>query len=102
MIVVKFQGALTTLDVKDTINHWAQRNKCGRCRLGPCMCAGVTDTSHKIISAGKSVPGMSYKGMAYTDPIARRMIDADTEAFCKEMQAEVKAGVERRRRNEET
>jgi hypothetical protein len=58
---------------------------CGRCWYGPCMCDGVTDTAHKIIPAGKSVPGIGYKGMAYTDPVARRMIDQDTAEFIAEM-----------------
>lgn len=74
---------------------------CGLCWFGPCMCDGVTDTRHKIIPAHPSEPAMTYRGMAYTNPIARQMIDTDTASFRADMQAEVQAGVERRKRAEE-
>jgi hypothetical protein len=58
---------------------------CGLCWYGPCMCSGVTDTTHKIIPACKSEPGLGYRGLAYTDPVARRLIEQDTAAFIAEM-----------------
>jgi hypothetical protein len=64
---------------------------CGLCWYGKCMCTGVTDTTHqqyllnKIVPACKSEPGLGYRGLAYTDPVARRLVDQDTAAFIAEM-----------------
>jgi hypothetical protein len=84
------------------MTYWLKVNKqvhgcIGVCRLGPCMCSGVLDTRHKIIPPGKSEPSISYKGMAYNDPIAVSMINTDTAVFC----AEMRAVSEWRQRNED-
>jgi hypothetical protein len=63
------------------------------------MCEGVKDTTHKIVPASKSEPGLGYRGMAYTDPIARRMIERDTNLFCYEMRREAEEGRQRRLRD---
>jgi hypothetical protein len=87
-MLTMFQGALTSETIKEEIQKWQIHNKCGVCRLGPCLCSGVTDTTHKIIPEGEAKHQLNYKGMAYTDPIAQRMIEADTAAFQKQMRAE--------------
>lgn len=69
---------------------WKEKNPCNLCWHGPCMCNGIQDTTHKVIPSGKSQPGLGYKGMAYTDPKARAMIDADTAAFRAEMKSKIR------------
>lgn len=50
MIYCYFEGVKTLFEDAETIRFWSQRNPCSLCRLGPCMCQGVTTTFHKIVS----------------------------------------------------
>jgi len=75
-------------DIHDYTVYWSKQNTCGRCRLGPCMCIGISGPKNLIIPP----PNDDH---IWTKTAAE--VIASTYSFVKACHENVEAGKKRQR-----